>query len=159
MIPGRSFPGFVTVAIEQLEDLSRTSGITGYCLITANGHVCTPARGPLAEELGSSADASLVGSSAATPAPPAAAVSQFLRPFNSLEPAISFTALGSKLQVVHQAEGCVFALGHRRRVGLGICLVPQGVAVVTFDRSLPLPAAVATAERCAAAIRARCAAA
>ncbi|GLC34904.1 hypothetical protein PLESTB_001176300 [Pleodorina starrii] len=159
MVPGRSFPGFVTVAIEHLEELSRIPGVTGYCLITTNGHVCTPARGPLAEELGVSADASLVASSAATLAPPPAAVTQLLRPFNSLQPTVSFSALGTKLQVVHQAEGSVFALGPQRRVGLGACLVPQGVAVVTFDRSLPLPAAVAAAERCAAAIRARCAAA
>ncbi|PNW88091.1 hypothetical protein CHLRE_01g013769v5 [Chlamydomonas reinhardtii] len=156
-----SFPGFVSVALERLEScLHATPGLTGYCLITNNGQVCNPAKGPLVDDLqASAADPTRITSTAAAAAPPPAVVSQFLRPFNTLQPTVSFSALGTKLQVVHQAEGAVFALGPRRRVGLGVCLVPQGVVVLTFDRTLPLPAAVGAAERCAAGIRAACAAA
>ncbi|KAG2447101.1 hypothetical protein HYH02_007850 [Chlamydomonas schloesseri] len=156
-----SFPGFVSVALERLESCLRvTPGLTGYCLITSNGQVCSPAKGPLLEDLqAAEADPTRVTSTAAAAAPPPAVVSQFLRPFNTLQPTVSFAALGTKLQVVHQAEGAVFALGPRRRVGLGVCLVPQGVVVLTFDRSLSLPAAVGAVERCAAGIRAACAAA
>ncbi|KXZ53184.1 hypothetical protein GPECTOR_7g1076 [Gonium pectorale] len=126
-----SFPGFVAVALDQLDALTAsTQGVTGYCLITDSA-------------------------AAAEPQPHPSAVAQFLRPFNSLQPTVSFSALGTKLQVVSQSEGSIFALGPRRRLGLALCLLQQGVAVVTFDRSLPLPAAVTATERCAATIRTR----
>eukprot|EP00198_Chlamydomonas_reinhardtii_P000557 XP_001689892.1 predicted protein [Chlamydomonas reinhardtii] len=130
-----SFPGFVSVALERLEScLHATPGLTGYCLITNNGQVCNPAKGPLVDDLqASAADPTRITSTAAAAAPPPAVVSQFLRPFNTLQPTVSFSALGTKLQVVHQAEGAVFALGPRRRVGLGVCLVPQVGAMGGVD--------------------------
>lgn len=85
---------------------------------------------------------------------PSPLATQFLRPFKTLSPTVSLTALGTKLQVFHQSESSIFALGPRRRLGLGACLVPQGVAVFTFDRTAHPPTCVNAIESCAARVRA-----
>lgn len=92
-----------------------------------NGQVCNPAKGPLVDDLQASAavsagwgcgkgggnlsaarghhhrcmqDPTRITSTAAAAAPPPAVVSQFLRPFNTLQPTVSFSALGGSAAAV-----------------------------------------------------------
>lgn len=94
--------------------------LSGYLLVSG-GKGCEPAAGRLGTYSGQDAIPECLAS--------------FLKPFLSLDsPTESFTVWGHKLITIHQTESSIYAISHRRQLGIGVCQLSFGFLFVSFER-------------------------